>query len=136
MIKKIQVQKKTTERKINYWWKGTGLSWKNKKISVPWKFYKQSVQNIAYFNSGMTFSIRKRETIDKFNYYWLINLRNNKILTKRFFTYFWHVKIAKWAFKKSLGSLHFTLLWQGKKILFLDTFHFVFSKLSEWLLVS
>ena len=35
-----------------------------------------------------------------------------------FFTYFWHLKITNWAFKKSPGLLHFTLLWQGKKILF------------------
>ena len=43
-----------------------------------------------------------------------------------FFTYFWHLKITNWAFKKSPGLHHFKLLGQGKKILFLDTFYFVF----------
>ena len=91
--KKYRYKRKQLRDKLNIGEKVLVLAERIKK-SVPWKFYKQSVQNIAYFNSGMTFSIRKRETIDKFNYYWLINLRNNKILTKRFFTYFWHVKIA------------------------------------------
>ena len=53
-----------------------------------------------------------------------------------FFTYFWHLKITNWVFKKSPGLLDFALLWQGVKILFLDTFYFVFFKLSEYFLVS
>ena len=55
-----------------------------KKEFAPGKFYKQSIQNILYFNKEKTFSIRKKQKIDKIDYYWLINLQNNKKLTKRF----------------------------------------------------
>ena len=48
------------------------------------KFYKQSVQNIAYFDKEKTFSISKKQKIDKIDYYWLKNLQNNRNLTKRF----------------------------------------------------
>ena len=48
------------------------------------KFYKQSVQNISYFNKEKTFSIRKKQKIDKIDYYWLTNLQSNRKLTKRF----------------------------------------------------
>ena len=48
------------------------------------KFYKQSIQNISYFNKEKTFSIRKKQKIDKIDYYWLTNLQSNRKLTKRF----------------------------------------------------
>ena len=51
--------------------------------SAPGKFYKQSVQNILYFNKEKTFSIRKKQKIDKIGYYWLKDLQNNINLTKR-----------------------------------------------------
>ena len=35
-----------------------------KKKAAPGKFYKQSVQNISYFNKYKTFIIRKIRTID------------------------------------------------------------------------
>ena len=54
------------------------------KKSSPGKFYKQSVQNISYFNKEKTFSIRKKQKIDKIDYYWLKNLQTNRNLTKRF----------------------------------------------------
>ena len=54
------------------------------KKSAPGKFYKQSVQNISYLNKEKTFSIRKKQKIDKINYYWLTNLQNNRKLPKRF----------------------------------------------------
>ena len=56
----------------------------NKKKSAPGKSYKQLVQNVAYFNRDEIFSIRKRQTVDKIDYYWLKNLRNNKVLMKKF----------------------------------------------------
>ena len=84
MIKKILVKKKKTKGQIKHQWNSTGVSGKNLKKTAPGKFYKQSVQNIAYFNWGETFSIRKKQTINKIDYYWLKNLRNNKILMKRF----------------------------------------------------
>ena len=55
-----------------------------KKKSAPGKFYKQSVQNIAYFNRERTFSIRKKKKIDKINYYWLKDLKTKRNMTKRF----------------------------------------------------
>ena len=55
-----------------------------KKKAAPGKFYKQSVQNISYFNKDKTFIIRKIRTIDCIKYYWLEDAQNNKKLTKRF----------------------------------------------------
>ena len=42
-----------------------------KKKSTPGKFYKQSVQNIIYFNKDTVFTIRKKQTIDNIKYYWV-----------------------------------------------------------------
>ena len=42
-----------------------------KKKSAPGKFYKQSVQNISYFNKDTVFTIRKKQTIDNIMYYWV-----------------------------------------------------------------
>ena len=39
-----------------------------KKKAAPGKFYKQSVQNISYFNKDKTFIIRKIRTIDCIKY--------------------------------------------------------------------
>ena len=54
------------------------------KKSSPGKFYKQSVQNVSYFNKEKTFSMRKRQKIDKIDYYWLKNLQTSRNLTKIF----------------------------------------------------
>ena len=45
-----------------------------KKKSAPGKFYKQPVQNIAYFNKEKTFSIRKKQKTHQIDYYWLVDL--------------------------------------------------------------
>ena len=55
-----------------------------KKELAPGKFYKQSVQNVSYFNQERTFIIRKIQPIDGIKYYWLKDAKNNKKLTKRF----------------------------------------------------
>ena len=55
-----------------------------KKKAAPGKFYKQSVQNISYFNKDRTFIIRRIRTIDGIKYYWLKDAQNNKNLAKRF----------------------------------------------------
>ena len=49
-----------------------------KKKSAPGKFYKQSVQNISYFNKDRTFIIRKIQTIDSIKYYWLKDVQTTK----------------------------------------------------------
>ena len=55
-----------------------------KKKSAPGKFYKQSVQNISYFNKDTIFTVRKKQTIDEITYYWVTNTSNNKNITKGF----------------------------------------------------
>ena len=40
-----------------------------KKKSTPGKFYKQSVQNISYFNKETVFTGRKKKAIDNIKYY-------------------------------------------------------------------
>ena len=49
-----------------------------RKKSTPGKFYKKPVQNISYFNKEKTFSIVKKQKIDKIDYYWLKNVQTNK----------------------------------------------------------
>ena len=53
-----------------------------KKKSAPGKFYKQSVQNISYFNKETVYIIRKKQKIDEITYYWVKSLLND--LKKRF----------------------------------------------------
>ena len=55
-----------------------------RKKLAPEQFYKQSVQNIAYFNKERTYLIRAKQKVDEIVYYWLENSKNNKYLTKRF----------------------------------------------------
>ena len=52
-----------------------------KKKIAPGKFYKQSVQNISYFNKDVIYSIRKKH-IDNIKCYWVKNSATN--LPKRF----------------------------------------------------
>ena len=42
-----------------------------KKKSAPGKFYKQSVQNISYFNKEQIYAIRKKRLINGIKYYWV-----------------------------------------------------------------
>ena len=53
-----------------------------KKKTAPGKFYKQSVQNISYFNKNVIYSIRKNHIIDNIRYYWVKSPLKN--LPKRF----------------------------------------------------
>ena len=46
-----------------------------KKKSTQGKFYKQSVQNISYFNKEKIFVNRTKQMIDKITYYWLKTLK-------------------------------------------------------------
>ena len=55
-----------------------------KKKSASGKFYKQSVQNISYFNKEKIFENRAKQTIDKITYYWLKNSETNRKVLKRF----------------------------------------------------
>ena len=55
-----------------------------KRKPAPGKFYKQSVQKITYFNKDKTFSIIKKQNIDKIDYYWVKNLETNRKISKIF----------------------------------------------------
>ena len=55
-----------------------------RKKAALGKFYKQSVQNINYFNKDRTFIIRRIRSIDGIKYYWLKDTQSNKNLMKRF----------------------------------------------------
>ena len=55
-----------------------------KKKAAPGKFYKQSVQNISYFNEDRTFITRRIRTIGGIKCYWLNDAQNNRNSTKRF----------------------------------------------------
>ena len=55
-----------------------------RKKAAPGKFYKQSVQNISYFNKDKTFIIRRIRSIGGIKYYWLKGTQNKKNLAKRF----------------------------------------------------
>ena len=52
--------------------------------AAPGRFYKQSVQNISYFNKDRTLIIRRIRSINGIKYSWLKDAQNNKNLTKRF----------------------------------------------------
>ena len=56
-----------------------------KKKSASGKFYKQSVQNISYFNKEKILVNRGKQTIDKITYYWLKNSETNRKVVKRYF---------------------------------------------------
>ena len=49
---------------------------KIKKKAGPGKCYKQSVQNISYFNKERTFMIRKKQKIDKITDYRVTDVQN------------------------------------------------------------
>ena len=60
------------------------LTGRIKKKDAPGRFYKQSVQNISYFNKQKTFTIRKKQSINGITFYWLTDVQNNRQVTKRF----------------------------------------------------
>ena len=64
-----------------------------KKKYAPGKFYKQSVQNISYFNKDNVFTIHKKHVIGNIRHYWLKTL-NKKPKQKKIF------KIWNFCFKK------------------------------------
>ena len=82
--RKYKAKRRKLRENLNIGEKVLVLAERIRKKSAPGKFYKQSVQNILYFNTEMTFSIIKKQKIDKINYYWLKNLQNNRNLSKRF----------------------------------------------------
>ena len=82
--KKYLAKRRKLRENLNIGEKVLVLAERIKKKSTPGKFYKQSVQNIAYFNKEKTFSLRKKQKIDKIYYYWLVHLQTNRNVKKRF----------------------------------------------------
>ena len=70
-IKNITEKRKKLRENLNINKKILALAERIRKKSAPGKFYKQSVQNISYFNKEKIFFIRKKQKIDKIQYYWL-----------------------------------------------------------------
>ena len=82
--KKYLVKGRKLRENLNIGEKVLVLPARIKKKSAPGKFYKQFVQNIAYFNKGKPFSIRKKQKVDKIHYYWLVDLQTSRNVQKRF----------------------------------------------------
>ena len=80
--KKYDLERKKLREKLSIGEKVYVLAERIKKKSTPGKFYKQSVQNISYFNKDTVFTIRKKQIIDNVMYYW-VN-RPSTELNKRF----------------------------------------------------
>ena len=47
------------------------LAGRIKKKSAPGNFYKETVQNISYFNKETIYVVTKRKAIDNVDYYWI-----------------------------------------------------------------
>ena len=47
------------------------------------KFYKQSLQNISYFNKENVFIVTKKRKTEDETFYWLRNTKNNKYFNKK-----------------------------------------------------
>ena len=69
--KKYDKLRKKLRQDLNIGEKVYFLAERIKRKSAPGKFYKQSVQNISYFNKDTVFTIRKKQTIDNITYYWV-----------------------------------------------------------------
>ena len=82
--KNLLVKIETTQGTIN---NGESVLIKAEQIlkkSAPGKCYKQTVQNISYFNKEKIFVITNKRNIDYKTFYRLANAINNKYLNKRF----------------------------------------------------
>ena len=82
--KKYSLKKKQLREDLSISEKVYVLAERIKKKSAPGKFYKQSVQNISYFNKEKILTIRTIQTIDKITYYWLKSTETNRKVAKRF----------------------------------------------------
>ena len=82
MIKKFVKEKEKLKENLKDGERVYILAERIQKKSTPGKFYKQSVQNISYFNKETVYIIRKKQKIDEITYYWVKSLLND--LKKRF----------------------------------------------------
>ena len=82
--KKYSLKKKQLREDLSIGEKVFVLAERIKKKSAPGKFYRQSVQNISYFNKEKIFTIWAIKTIDKIKYYCLKNAETDRKVSKRF----------------------------------------------------
>ena len=64
-------KRKKLREKLNVGERVYVLAERIKKKSAPGKFYKETVQNISYFNKDTIYTVRKRKTVDNIDYYWI-----------------------------------------------------------------
>ena len=82
--KKYSLKKKQLREDLSIGEKVFVLAERIKKKSAPGKFYRQSVQNISYFNKEKIFTIWAIKTINKIKYYCLKNAETDRKVSKRF----------------------------------------------------
>ena len=83
-VKKYSTKRKKLRNELFIGEKVYILAGRIKKKSALGKFYKQSVQNISYFNKDKIFIITAIRSIGGIKYYWLKNAEANGNLSKRF----------------------------------------------------
>ena len=71
--KKYSKKRKKLRENLNIGERVYVLAERIKKKSAPGKFYKQSVQNIKFFNKDTVYTIRKKQMIEGIRYYWVKN---------------------------------------------------------------
>ena len=97
---KYGAKRKKLQENLNIGEKVLVLAKRIQKKSAPGKIYKQSLQNITYFNKKQTYVIRTKQKIDKIIYYWL---KNSKKIPKK-----WII-----CFKKQLYHVNLNLfMWK------------------------
>ena len=80
--KRYSVKRKKLREDLMIGKKVLVLAERIKKNAAPGRFYKQSVQNISYFNKHKTFMITKKQSIDNITFYWLLDVQTNQSLKK------------------------------------------------------
>ena len=69
--KKVLKKRKKLRENLNIGERVYVLAERIKKKSASGKFYKQSVQNISFFNKDTVCTIRKKQMINGIRYYWV-----------------------------------------------------------------
>ena len=77
-------KKKKLREELNVGEKVLILAERLQRKPAPGKFYKQSVQNIFYFNKENIFIIRNKRKIEDKTFYWLKTQKTTNISTKGF----------------------------------------------------
>ena len=82
--KVYQRKRKKLREKLNVGERVYVLAERIRKKSAPGKFYKQTVQNISYFNKETVYLIRQRKKVNNIYFYWLNTLKNRFVRSELF----------------------------------------------------